>query len=107
MNDGVNMKFSIDQWDKISECFVNMFQGLGKVESSPEILQFSSIAPSVPTGISLSKEGKMAASMPLHNLDSTFHHVNFGNQLEALTLIGEGFHYTYRIPSEILSMRSN
>ena len=107
IDDGPIMNFSIEEWNKISECFVRMFQGLGNVETSEEILQFTSIEPYVATGILLSRQGKMAANMPLHNLDSTFNRVQFDNSLDSLTLIGDGFHYTYRIPDEILAIKSN
>ena len=107
MDDGLTMKFQIEEWGKISEWFVKMFQGLGSIETSEEMLRFTSVEPYVATGISLSRQGKMAASMPLHNLDSTFHQVAFDDLLESLALIGDGFHYTYRIPREILSMRSD
>ena len=106
MDDGTTMNFSIEEWDKISECFVKMFQGLGSIETSEEMLQFTSIEPYVATGISLSRQGKMAANMPLHNLDSTFNRVQFDNSLESLTLIGETFSYTYRIPTELLERKS-
>ena len=105
--DGTIMNFSIEEWDKISECFVKMFQGLGSIETSEEMLQFTSIEPYVATGISLSRQGKVAANMPLHNLDSTFNRIQFDNSLDSLTLIGDGFHYTYRIPDEILAMKSD
>jgi len=101
------MNLSIEQWDKIKIYFEKMFQGLGEVESSEKILRFTSIEPYVATGISLSRQGKMAANMPLHNLDSTFHQVAFDDSLESLTLIGDDFHYTYRIPKEILSIKSD
>ena len=107
MDDGLTMKFQIEEWGKISELFVKMFHGLGSIETSEEMLRFTSIEPYVATGISLSRQGKMAASMPLHSLDSTFHQVAFDDLLESLALIGDGFHYTYRIPREILSMRSD
>ena len=107
MDDGAIMNFQIEEWDKISEWFVKMFQGLGSVEATGEVLQFTSLEPFVATGISLSREGKMAASMPLHNLDSTFNHLEFEDSLEALTLTGKGFSYTYRIPNEILNIRSD
>ena len=106
MDDGTIMNFSIEEWDKISECFVKMFQGLGSIETSEEMLQFTSIEPYVATGISLSRQGKMAANMPLHSLDSTFNRVQFDNSLESLTLIGETFSYTYRIPTELLERKS-
>ena len=106
MDDGTIMNFSIEEWDKISECFVKMFQGLGSIGISEEMLQFTSIEPYVATGISLSKQGKMAANMPLHSLDSTFNRVQFDNSLESLTLIGEKFSYSYRIPTELLERKS-
>ena len=105
MDDGEIMNFPIKEWDKISECFVDMFQGLGELKTSDQVLQFTSIEPYVATGISLSREGKIAANMPLHNLNSAFNQVEFGNSLESLTLTGDGFHYTYRIPDEILATR--
>ena len=105
MDNGLIMNFSIEEWDKISECFVKMFQGLGSIEKSEGMLQFNSIEPYVATGISLSRQGAMAANMPLHNVDSSFHRIEFKESLESLTLIGDGFHYTYRIPNEILSLK--
>lgn len=107
VNDGRSMNISIEEWDEIRIHFETMFHGLGKVETSEEQLRFTSIEPYVATGISLSRQGKMAANMPLHNLDSTFHHVRFDDVLEALTLIGDGFNYTYRIPDEILAIKSD
>ena len=105
VNDGTIMNFSIEEWGKISDCFVKMFQGLGSIETSEEMLRFTSIEPYVATGILLSRQGKMAANMPLHNLDSTFNRIQFDNSLDSLTLIGDGFHYTYRIPDEILALK--
>ena len=106
MDDGTIMNFSIEEWDKISECFVKMFQGLGSIETSEGMLQFNSIEPYVATGISLSRQGKMAANMPLHSLDSTFNRIQFDKSLDSLTLIGETFSYTYRIPTELLESKS-
>lgn len=105
VNDGTIMNFSIEEWGKISDCFVKMFQGLGSIETSEEMLRFTSIEPYVATGILLSRQGKMAANMPLHNLDSTFNRIQFDNSLDSLTLIGDGFHYTYRIPDEIRALK--
>ena len=106
LDDGLIMNFSIEEWGKISECFVKMFQGLGSIETSGEMLQFTSIEPYVATGISLSRQGKLAANMPLHSLDSTFNRVQFDNSFDSLTLIGETFSYTYRIPTELLERKS-
>ena len=101
------MKFEVDQWNEIRTYFEKMFDGLGSIKTSGKILSYSSIEPHVPTGIKLSRNGKMAANMPLHDLDSTFQRVKFDEQLEQLTLIGKGFNYTYRIPSELLSLRQS
>lgn len=99
------MKFRIDEWDGIRTTFERMFHGLGAIKTSENVLHFTSTEPNVPTGIRLSRKGKMAANMPLHNLDSTFECVSFDDSFEELTLIGDGFNYTYRIPNEILAKR--
>ena len=107
MDDGIIMDFPIEEWGKISEYFVKMFNGRGNIETSEEILQFTSKEPYVVTGISLSRQGKMAANMPLHSLDSTFNRVQFDNTFDSLTLIGDEFNYTYRIPDELLAIKSD
>jgi hypothetical protein len=101
------MKLSIDQWGEIREEFTRIFHGLGKVETTEEIIRFSSIEPFVSTGIVLFRDGTMAANMPLHNLNSKFDEVVFDTSLEQITLLGSGFNYTYRIPDELLAQRSN
>ena len=107
MDNGAIMNFQIEEWDKISECFGNMFRGLGEVTTTADMLQFTSIEPHVATGISLSKQGKIAANMPLHNVDSSFNEVRFDDSLRTMTFIGDGFSYTYRIPAELLAMKSD
>ena len=100
------MRFHINQWSEIRTQFDIMFGGLGSVEASDEILHFTSVEPYVATGITLSRKGAMTANMPLHNLDSTFDRVEFNESLTEFTLIGNSLNYTYRIPSEILAIRS-
>jgi len=101
------MKFSINQWDEICAEFHRMFHGLGNVESTEDMIRFSSTEPFVSTGIGLSRDGTMVASMPLHNLNSKFDEVVFDTSFEQITLLGSGFNYTYRIPEELLTQRSN
>lgn len=101
------MKFSINQWDEICAEFHRMFHDLGNVESTEDMIRFSSTEPFVSTGIGLSRDGTMVASMPLHNLNSKFDEVVFDTSLEQITLLGSGFNYTYRIPEELLAQRSN
>ena len=101
------MKFSINQWDEICAEFHKMFHDLGNVESTEDMIRFSSTEPFVSTGIGLSRDGTMAASMPLHNLNSKFYEVVFDTSLKEIALLGNGFNYTYRIPDELLTQRSN
>ena len=101
------MKFSIDQWDEICAEFHRMFHDLGNVESTEAMIRFSSTKTFVSTGIGLSRDGTMAASMPLNNLNSKFDEVVFDTSLEEITLLGNGFYYIYRIPDELLTQRSN
>ena len=101
------MKFSITQWDEIRAEFHRMFHDLGNVESTEDMIRFRSTEPFVSTGIGISRDGTIAASMPLHNLNSKFDEVVFGTSLEQITLLGSGFNYTYRIPDELLTQRLN
>ena len=101
------MKFSINQWDEICAEFHRMFHDLGNVESTEDMIRFSSTEHFVSTGIGFSRDGTMVASMPLHNLNSKFDEVVFDTSLEQITLLGSGFNYTYRIPEELLAQRSN
>ena len=99
------MEHHISDWDKISNLFVEMFQNLGKVERSTNVLSFSSTKPHVTTAIMLTNDGQLVASMPLHNIDSRFERVIFDEPLESIRLIGPTFDYTYTIPSELLQLR--
>ena len=99
------MKYHIDRWNEIRIQFEMMFNGLGTVETSENLLSYSSVEPSVATGIALLRNGSLTANMPLHNLDSTFDTVKFNESITALTLIGDSLNYTYRIPNEILARR--
>ena len=99
------MEHHISDWDKISNLFAEMFQNLGKVERSTNVLSFSSIKPHVTTAIMLTNDGQLVASMPLHNIDSRFERVIFDEPLESIRLIGPTFDYTYTIPTELLQLR--
>lgn len=99
------MEHHISDWDQISNLFTEMFQNLGEVEHSTNVLSFSSIKPHVTTAIMLTNDGQLVASMPLHNIDSRFERVIFDEPLESIRLIGPTFDYTYTIPSELLQLR--
>lgn len=101
------MNFDIErQWDGISSCFATMFAGLGAVTTSETLLAYRSEPPSVPTGISLDRGGRLLANMPLHSIESSFTTVVFDDALTFLRLEGPSGRYTYTIPSEILALRA-
>ena len=99
------MEHHISDWNEISNLFSEMFQNLGEVERSTNVLSFSSTKPHVTTAIMLRNDGQLVASMPLHNIDSRFERVIFDEPLESIRLIGPTFDYTYTIPSELLQLR--
>ena len=95
----------ISDWESLSEAFREMFEGLGKVEASDSSLQYESVPPDVATGTSLSRDGAMLASMPLHGIDSRFERVQIDDRRESIRLIGPTMDYTYRVPPAILRRR--
>ena len=101
------VNYNIDRdWDDISLRFHRMFGGLGIVEVTEHLLEFRSQPPSVATGISLDREGRLLANMPLHSIDSSFNTIVFDEGLTSLQLRGPGVHYTYTVPSELLELRN-
>ncbi len=101
----MGLGFSED-WRAISSAFRHMFNGLGDVRITEELLEFCSTPPSVATGISITKAGELAANMPLHAIQSTFTQISFQEDGYSLTLKGPDSVYTYTIPSEILALRT-
>ena len=99
------MEYDISDWEGICIQFSKMFQNLGEITATDDYISYSSIEPYVATGIMLTKNGKLIASMPLHNVDSHFVRVIFDNSLMSIRLIGNTFDYTYTIPSVILRLR--
>ena len=101
----MGLLFSED-WDAISSSFRRMFDGLGDIRIDEGLLEFCSVPPSVPTGISITKTGELAANMPLHAIQSTFTQISFQDGGFSLTLKGPDSTYTYTVPNEILALRS-
>ena len=100
------MKYSIEQdWANISQHFRRMFAGLGILELSEHLIEFRSAPPAVPTGISLDRQGRLLANMPLHSIQSAFATIEFDHAENHLRLEGPGTAYTYTIPTEILALR--
>ena len=99
------MEYEIADWEGLSSAFVDMFQGLGEVESDESRLEFISFPSDVATGISISRDGSLLANMPLHGIDSRFERVIFDERRESIRLIGPETDYTYRVPPAILKRR--
>ncbi|MGB0265629.1 MAG: hypothetical protein ACPGAN_05030 [Candidatus Poseidoniaceae archaeon] len=96
---------SISDWKSVVSKFQDTFQNLGLVEISDDKIAFSSIPPSVQTGICISNDGHVISNMPLHEVISRFEDITF-TELEII-LSSEEFSYTYRIPKEILELRNS
>lgn len=94
-------------WELISTRFGEMFRGLGVVVTDSSMLAFRSKPPAVSTGISLDRQGRLLANMPLHSIESSFTTVFFDDGLTFLRLEGPASRYTYTVPSEILALRGD
>ena len=102
------MRYVIQRdWASISSVFGNMFRDLGEVKIQNNLLEFHSVSPAVPTGISLDRQGRLLANMPLHSIESSFTTVFFDDALTFLRLEGPEARYTYTVPSEILALRGD
>ena len=95
-----------DDWPSISEHFRLMFDGLGHLSITEDLLTFRSLPPFVATGISITRSGALVANMPLHAIKSVFDTAAFSSDLTSLTLAGEGGTYTYTVPPALLTQRS-
>ena len=62
------MEYDIADWEGICIQFSKMFQNLGEITVTDDYISYTSIEPYVATGIMLTKNGELIASMPLHNV---------------------------------------
>ena len=98
-------EIKITNWTAICSAFREMFDGLGKVEVSENLVSYQSTEPHVATGISLDSQGRILANMPLHSIETEFDIVQISTDKQSIKLVGENTSYVYRIPSEILKSR--
>ena len=101
----VDVEVKVSDWSTICSIFSEMFEGLGKVEISDEMVSFQSLKPHVATGITLDSEGRILANMPLHAIETEFQIVHFSKHKHSIKLTGENSSYEYRIPPEILNLK--
>jgi hypothetical protein len=83
-------------WDGVVSSFRSFFAGLGTVVTDTETASFA--APEAGTGLVLGRDGTSTSFMPLHGLTARWDRVAFDRHDEAVTVSGDGFSYTYRIP---------
>ena len=100
-----NIEVGIADWSTICSLFSEMFEGLGKIDISDDMVSFQSLKPHVATGITLDREGRILANMPLHAIETEFQIVHFPADKQSIKLTGENSAYEYRIPPEILNLR--
>ena len=101
----VDIEVKVSDWSKICSLFSEMFEGLGKLEITENLISFQSLKPHVATGITLDSEGRILANMPLHAIETEFQIVHFPADRQSIKLAGENSAYEYRIPPEILKIR--
>ena len=94
-----------EHWGDISERFRNLFEGLGDVTVTEDLLSFRSRPPAVATGIAITRSGGLVANMPLHAVESRFMTIAFSSNPPSLTLSGDGMSYTYVVPPALLQQR--
>ena len=97
---------NLADWEEICQSFRTFFKDLGVIETKENYIQFSSFPDNVATSFSISKEGKFAASMPLHALDGAILTVQFDYQENVVRILGSETRYTYKVPPEILGLRT-
>ena len=95
--------FKVKQWDELSTCFISFFSHVsGNVEQTGDTIRFSSPPHMVETSLSVFRDGRFGANMPLHGIDSRVETVHFQTEPHRVTFIGEGLEYIYRIPTQLI-----
>ena len=92
---------SVDRsdWAAVLASFSGFFEGLGTIVANGDQASFA--APEAGTGLVLGRDGTSTSFMPLHGLNARWEHVTFDRQERTVTVSGEGFAYTYRVPPSL------
>ncbi len=99
-------ELALSDWEAVVNVFHDLFGGLGDIEHDESGISFTSRPPDVDTGLSLRKDGLIAASMPLHGMEAKVHSLRWDASRTWVELVGDGVHYRYRIPTELLRHRA-
>ena len=97
--------FKVKQWYELSTYFTSFFSHVsGNVEQTGDSIRFSSPPHLVETSLSVFRDGRVGANMPLHGIDSRVELVHFQTEPHQITFTGEGLEYIYRIPTQLIVM---
>lgn len=97
--------FKVKQWDELRTYFTSFFSHVsGNVEQTKDSIRFSSPPHLVETSLSVFRDGRFGASMPLHGIDSKVEMLDFQTEPHQISFIGEGLEYIYRIPTQLIVM---
>ena len=99
------MHYELSDWEEICRFFKRMFHSLGDVSASASSLSFTSLDHLVTTSVSITSDGDLIATMPLHGVESKFDRIFFSPRLDFFEVNGPNFQYKYKIPSELLNSR--
>ncbi|MFT7473976.1 MAG: hypothetical protein ACI81L_000892 [Verrucomicrobiales bacterium] len=86
-------------WAAVLSSFSAFFEGLGTVVADGDGVSFE--APEAGTGLELGRDGTSTSFMPLHGLTARWDHVTFDRPKRTVTVSGESFAYTYRVPPSL------
>lgn len=88
-------------WPQVLASFTAFFEGLGTVVADGDKASFA--APEAGTGLVLGRDGTSTSFMPLHGLTGRWEAVTFDLPGRTVTVSGDGFAYTYRVPPGLCS----
>jgi hypothetical protein len=83
-------------WEDVVASFRSFFAGMGTIVADGETASFA--APQAGTGLVLGRDGTSSSFMPLHGLTAVWDLVAFDRDELTVTVSGDNFSYTYRVP---------
>lgn len=93
-------------WDSTVRVFCALFEDLGDITRDEDVISSATRSPEVATGLTLCRDGRLAASMPLHGVGVHVQRLRWNDSRTWIQLLGDGVAYTYRIAPELLLRRS-
>lgn len=92
---------SRSDWELVVTTFRSFFAGMGTVGADGETASFT--APQAGTGFVLGRDGTSTSFMPLHGMSARWDRVAFDEHEQTVTVSGDDFSYTYRVPPGLRS----